>query len=138
MWLFTKIGFLSVSCKPDGMHIRARNRQHLVALRSRFPCIKTKPILATPDHDYSFRMIVSRQEWIQIASGLAEEIDYSNFKHEADKTADQPYVDALYEIWSRMVRYQAALRHPDVGKARKVAQNVPESQHGASDEEVPW
>lgn len=122
MWIFTKYGFFSVVCarQGDGSHgqpvdpsrmmVRARLREHLTALRERFPehlgdC-EIKEFVGT---DYAFRLFVDKQAWTEVAASLAEEIEYDNFKstvgrHQGRKGAD--YEHSLHEVWSDMNRLQ--------------------------------
>ena len=95
MWLFTKYGFYSAVCarQGDGRHgqpvdpnrimVRARLRDHLEALKNRFPDLldgcEIKEFSGT---DYAFRIFVDKPVWSQVLVGLNEEMDYDNFKSE--------------------------------------------------------
>ena len=81
MWLFTTIGFFSVvadDAYPGTLTIRAREREHLEALRRHhLPDLE----IAEMDHpDYRFRACVARDEWVHAAEGLAAAIDYPDFQ----------------------------------------------------------
>ncbi len=120
MWLFTKHGFYSVVCarKGDGgygqpideerLMVRARLRQHLEALKLRFPALLGQvEILAFPGSDYAFRFFVPKTAWGTVAAELTDEIAYDNFKSEvARASAGDDYEAALHDVWSVMNRLQ--------------------------------
>ena len=103
MWLFTTLGMFSVTrsrTDPTKIQLRARKRSHLLALRDRY--LPDFEILDTPKADYPCRILLSPQHWVAVASLLACEIDYSNFKNEVhDKLpGDHEYTSALHSVWS--------------------------------------
>jgi hypothetical protein len=99
----------SVVCKGGGMQIRARNREHLEALKRRYKIILDKiPIDETPQGDYGWRMTVSLEQWITVSGLLAADIDYPNFKDAArDANVDNRYLNILHRIWWMMFSYQS-------------------------------
>ena len=113
MWLFTTIGFYSVTTvpgQPGMMQIRARAKADLQRLidatsddwRQRWAteCLE---IIETPEADYRWRVLMSQGQWIDVAELLADAIDYENFKDAAHETqSDKP----LMAIWSAMADYQ--------------------------------
>ena len=122
MWIFTKYGFFSAVCalQGDGKHVqpldknrfkvRARVRDHLEALKARFPdLLGSHEIQDKGGTDYPFRIIIDKPAWTQILSALSDEIDYGNFKsevlrHQGKKGAG--YEHALHEVWATMNRLQ--------------------------------
>jgi hypothetical protein len=120
MWLFTKHGFYSVvrARQGDGRYgqpideerlmVRARLRQHLEALKLRFPAVLGQiEILAFPGSDYAFRIFVPTTTWVTVAAELANEISYDNFKAEVTRgSAGNDYEAALHKVWSVMNRLQ--------------------------------
>jgi len=122
MWIFTKHGFFSAVCarQGDGKHgqpvdperimVRARLRAHLDALKMRFPeLLGQSAIQEFPGTDYGFRIFLDKQIWAKVLSGLAEEMDYDNFKREVaqqQKPAGDAYEHALQEVWSVMNQLQ--------------------------------
>lgn len=130
MWLFTKWGFFSAVTarkrlrpKPGEKYVRysktldkgklmvrARVREHLEALRARFhKLIGAAEILESESADYRFRMIVKKQQWTEIATALADEIEYGNFKDECKHNVQQTgwdYVNALMRVWGIMYGVQ--------------------------------
>jgi len=120
MWLFTKYGFYSVVCARQGdggygqpidenrLMVRARLRQHLEALRTRFAAVLgDAEILAFPGSDYAFRIFVPKTAWVTVAAELTDEIAYDNFKAEVARgDASQSYEAALHDVWNVMNRLQ--------------------------------
>lgn len=104
MWLFTIRGFYSVvACdgrKPGFVTVRARVRSHLNNLR---PLIRkgVKPVIFEDTaRDYRYRFFLHRKVWAEVARRLMREIDYGNFKAEAQAVGmDADYLDALHRIW---------------------------------------
>jgi hypothetical protein len=126
MWLFTKYGFYSAVCarQGDGGHgqpvdenrvmVRARLRQHLEALKTRFPDVlgdaEIREFLGT---DYAYRIFVKKRSWATVAAELADEIAYDNFKAEvAQGSAGDDYEAALHDVWSVMNRLQKRAQKP--------------------------
>ena len=122
MWVFTKHGFYSAVCarQGDGKHgqpvdpnrimVRARVREHLEALKKRFPNLlgqgEIREFVGT---DYAYRLFVDKPAWSQVLAGLAEETDYDNFKSEVARhqgRAGAAYGRSLHEVWSVMNRLQ--------------------------------
>ena len=122
MWLFTKYGFFSAVCarQGDGSHrqpvdrdrimVRARVREHLEALKSRFPdLLDPCEILESAGTDYAYRLFVKKPAWTKVLAALAEETDYDNFKAEVARHQGRvgaSYEHALHEVWSVMNRLQ--------------------------------
>ena len=101
MWLMTKHGFYSIVEKTPGeFHVRGRERQDLESLLQGVP-LPDAELIETPDADYRFRIVVSRDSLLAILKFLGETLDYSNFKGKIDRTPDQrrkPY----HEVWRVM------------------------------------
>lgn len=122
MWLFTQYGFYSVVCArdlagdpsridPDTFMVRGRSRKHLESLQKRFPQLAAAEITETSNTDYRYRMMVAKTVWSEVARELAAEIDYGNFKDQAERcTRDDRYVDALHAVWEVMERLQRPRR----------------------------
>ena len=86
MWLFTKQGFFSVvqhEHHKSTLLVRSRSKDDLENLQK---MIKRHPVIKkTPDADYLYRMVVMKEEFGKVASELALDIDYPNFKDEIKK-----------------------------------------------------
>lgn len=122
MWIFTTYGFFSAVCARQGsgkhgqpvdpnlIMVRARLRTHLEALAARFPDVLGQgEIQEFAGTDYAFRLFVAKSVWSQVLAGLAEEIDYDNFKSEVarhHRSAGAAYERSLHDVWSVMYRLQ--------------------------------
>ena len=121
MWFFTTHGFFSVVCarQGDGRHgnpvdparvmVRARVRQHLEAIRARFPeQLGACDIEASSSTDYAYRLFVDKAAWTRVAAALADDIDYDNFKGAVARVhgSHDAYEHALHDVWSVMHRLQ--------------------------------
>lgn len=117
MWLFTKHGFFSAvsawqgdgtshqPIDPDRVVVRARVQSHLEALKARFPeQLGSCDIHVSPkQRDYGYRIVVAKPDWTSVLAGLAEELDYDNFKGEVRRLeGSTPYEDSLHQVWSVM------------------------------------
>jgi hypothetical protein len=113
MWVFTRYGFYSIACasQTDGsldfgtVMIRARRAAHLSNLQKRFPALADQDIVALPNRDYRYRLIISKEVWAAVVTELAREQEWSNFKNEVASyqgRADPEYVHALHEVWRCM------------------------------------
>jgi len=122
MWIFTKHGFFSAVCArqgngkhgqsvdPNRIMIRARVRDHLDALKKRFPdLLGGCEIQESSVTDYAYRLFIPKSDWMKVLAGLAEETDYDNFKSEvADHQgkAGAAYEHSLHDVWSVMHKLQ--------------------------------
>ncbi len=125
MWFFTKHGFFSAVCaRPDDgspgqpvdpgrIMVRARVRDHLEALRKRFPGLLAEcEIQESAGTDYAYRLFMQKSAWTQVLAGLAEEIDYDNFKSEVARhqgRAGATYEHSLHKVWSVMRSLQKTI-----------------------------
>lgn len=115
MWLFTRYGFYSIACakQADGsidretIMIRARLADHLRNLQKRFPALSGEEVVALPNRDYRYRLIVSMEVWTETVAALAREQAWSNFKEEVARcNGRDDYERALHQIWSVMLGVQ--------------------------------
>ena len=114
MWLFTRYGFFSAVCRrspeapggywPETIAVRARQRRHLEALMKRFPEeLGSREIVEGDGADYPVRIFVPKPTWASVASALAGETDYHNFKDEVLRVDGRgAYEDALHAVWGVM------------------------------------
>jgi hypothetical protein len=89
--------------------VRARCIAHLRSIQKRFPALAVGKILELPNHDYRYRLVISKACWTKIVSELAQEQEWSNFKDETAKyqgTSGRGYVRALHDVWAVMKRLQ--------------------------------
>lgn len=121
MWLFTKYGMFSAVAarkgpnlndpvNPDLIQVRARQKEHLTALKKRFKKqLKRNKIHEFDRSDYRYRIFVGKNKWVKIVTELAQEVDYDNFKTAVYKEQGKSaYEAALHRVWS--VMYE--LQHP--------------------------
>lgn len=98
MWVITTEGFYSgVRDKHDDTMIvvRARKREHLVALKRRVPA--AGKIESHTGTDYPFRVRLSLAEWIRFcADHAADTIEYTNFKDAVRNKHDH---DVYLRVW---------------------------------------
>lgn len=124
IWIFTKYGFYSVVCArqgngsrhqpadPDRLMVRARRREHLERLQSRFSdVLGPAEIKVYQGTDYPVRLFVEKAVWTQVSAELAAELDYDNFKAEVgeslkDQPDSGPYLDSLHRVWEVMVQIE--------------------------------
>ena len=104
MWMITKVGLFSVvahRADSEVMLIRARNREHLDLLSDTNPTGELE-ILASPDADYPYRVIMDKARWGIIAEWLVYEIDYPNFKDACSNCLDlsDRYIKFLHAVWA--------------------------------------
>lgn len=112
MWIFSKHGFYSVvqSKKDKTIMIRSRSLQHLENLKKQMHL--SAEILTSEQSDYKYRVVVPHSVWVGIATELANEIDYPNFKNECEKRkklVGPKYLRALHDIWALMWNSYARL-----------------------------
>lgn len=100
MWLFTETGFLSAvrhSENPDVLIVRARDEE---SLRGLSEAAQTQ-IVATPEHDYPFRTMVSKDLFAEWVLEQVSNLDYTNYK--AHMWSERPeFGDALHDVWVAM------------------------------------
>lgn len=98
--------------------VRARVREDLVRLvaeHQRFGVGDKPEILDLPGHDYPYRIVIPKAEWVALASRLAEMIDYSNFKSAVEEKAldgfsGQARHDLYMKVWGVMHGAEGWLR----------------------------
>ena len=119
MWLFTRYGFFSVvngrrpnrAADPHTVMVRARRMAHLRNLQARFPALAAYRVATTPDHDYRYRIVLPKADWLPVLNMLGEEQNWTNFKAETSRhlgPAGADYVHALHRVWSVMHELQSA------------------------------
>ena len=93
MWIFTQDGYISVvqhfNPTPGAeLLMRSRSAGHLYDLLC---LVLTEEevddrVLVTPDHDYPYRILVSRELFGQVVAASMARLDYSNFKARCSQT----------------------------------------------------
>ncbi len=113
MWLATKFGFYSIVRKraatptaPAEFHVRARVRQDLENLLASAG-LPGREILDWDTSDYRYRFLASAEDVALLLGQLAATLDYSNFKSEIARTADQrARLPAYHRVWEEMMKLQ--------------------------------
>ena len=111
MWVFTPLGFFSITAHETGLQVRARNGRHLVDLAKygvERKIWKRQPdILKNVGTDYPYRFYASHFEVSTLLHQVCWEIEYQNFKSECHRVrADRPFLDALQDVWARLLRLE--------------------------------
>ena len=120
MWIFTKYGFFSPVCArmgdgkmgnppdPNRIMVRARAKEHLTALKKRFPDeLGAIDIHESARSDYRCRIFVDKPAWVAVVAALAEETDYDNFKSKVlAHQGPTPYKHVLTKVWGVMYEFQ--------------------------------
>jgi hypothetical protein len=100
MWLCLNDGFLSVVNAPyageDMLAVRGRVRAHVEAA---FP---NAEIIETPNRDYRFRTLQSREAVAAMVADRVRSIDYDNFKA---SVAESSLQHAYSDVWGTMLAY---------------------------------
>ena len=66
------------------------------------------PVWESTTADYRYRLFVPKPVWVQVASELAAEVDYADFKRSVhDFPGKDEYEQRLLEVWNVMVQSQA-------------------------------
>lgn len=103
MWLMTKHGFSIVQKQPGEFHVRARVRNDLENLVARVP-LPAADIHSSQATDYTFRIIVGKEDVRKLMQFLGDSLDYSNYKDTVARTPDQQAKhDAYASVWHTMI-----------------------------------
>lgn len=109
-----------IDAQHDGrMLIRARCRQDAFNLfNEHHETLKTMTEPSSdPTRDYRWRLSISRAEWLILATRLAEQVTYSNFKSACHKRPDQESkAGALMKVWQVMADVQREENYPTTDK----------------------
>ena len=107
MWIFTQDGYISVvqhfNPTPGAeLLMRSRSAGHLYDLLC---LVLTEEevddrVLVTPDHDYPYRILVSRELFGQVVAASMARLDYSNFKARCSQTLGGADAGVLNRIWA--------------------------------------
>ena len=98
MWLFTNTGFVSAVSNGTDLMVRSRDRESLEPLAEK---AKTE-IIATPQNDYPYRVIVTHEFLARWVSHMVMTITYKNFKSEVAATRGYDFAHPLTKVWTAM------------------------------------
>lgn len=108
MWLFTKVGFFSVTQSPietDKLQIRARVKTDLQHLMESAGI--SERIIETPEADYLYRIVIDRELAERLFVQQFRQITYQNFKKMMhDAPGQENKGGALMRVWSAMASLQ--------------------------------
>ncbi len=105
MWIVTTFGFFSIVQKKKGdtnLTIRSRARSDLVALKEKHLPSMGK-IVEWGGTDYQFRARATHEAVARALAGIAEDIDYSNFKHTVRKRQGADREHTYSKVWSTLL-----------------------------------
>jgi hypothetical protein len=108
MWLFTNTGFVSAVSNGKDLMVRARDRESLEPIAE---SAKTE-ILASPQNDYPYRVIVTHEFFARWVSNMATNITYKNFKSEVAATRGSEFLHPLMKVWSAMHEVEDQMARP--------------------------
>jgi hypothetical protein len=101
MWIFTESGFVSAVCDQygsDTVKVRARDLASLEQL-----VLQTgSDVIKTPNADYPYRVIISKDQFGAFLAKSLELMEYTNFKSQVHATRGSDFAHALSLVWSTM------------------------------------
>lgn len=112
MWLFTETGFVSVvanSEKKDEMMVRARDKKSLQPFNDEYGV----KILSWKNTDYPFRVLITREQFVDWLVQSGKDLTYSNYKSHVAKTRGHDFAHPLHDVWATMLQLE------DLGKPRR-------------------
>jgi len=111
MWLFTTFGFFSIVQKKDTdfLTIRARKREHLIELVTRYPLETACDIVELHVCDYRYRIACEREDLMRVIPDIVRDVTYSNFKDAVASTLELEYVDVLHNVWDAALDLDPAI-----------------------------
>ena len=98
MWLFTNTGFVSAVSNGKDLMVRARDKESLEPIAQSAKA----EIVATPQNDYPYRVIVTHEFLAKWVAQMASNITYKNFKSEVAVTRGYEFAHPLMKVWSAM------------------------------------
>ena len=98
MWLFTNTGFVSAVSIGKDLMVRARDKESLEPIAQSGEV----EIVATPQNDYPYRVIVTHAYFAKWVAQIASNITYKNFKSEVAATRGYEFAHPLMKVWSAM------------------------------------
>lgn len=98
----------SVTVDPTKILVRARERGTLESLLTKFPVLlQGVTIKETAFTDYRYRLVISRDAWVEIATELAKAVSYTNYKNAVySKHGASRFERALHRVWAEMAALQ--------------------------------
>jgi hypothetical protein len=125
MWIFTNDAFVSIVAvrdDPDKLLVRARFKRDLTNL------LPGARVRTTPDGDYRFRAVVSRDVVLGFIADRIEAIDYPNFKDSVPER-DRARHDAYLRVWGVMHAAQRDALPRRRSRRRRTSPNGDAARH---------
>jgi hypothetical protein len=121
MWIMTSDGFvaLAASDRPQWeLQVRARDRETLQKIRSRYPTTERSKIFTTLDRDYEYRFYTTKAAFAEVAAAMIIEIDYQKFKPTTERRGrgGRKVHDLYVALWYVIARHY---RSPILGRSSK-------------------
>lgn len=125
MWVFTKVGAVSVTRVPmdkadkrftlgrRSYQLRGRCRDQLEAIIANYcGSVNPSPIQERPEADYQFRFYVTNHDLKAILLNVVDDLDYGNFKDAATKEGG--YGGLLMGVWNTFYNWATVRQYePD-------------------------
>lgn len=147
MWIFTPYGFFSAVAVdplklPQGeaerlgldsdtayTMVRARVEEDAHNLIDHYETVfdtEGPEILAWPNRDYPYRVIMTAYEWAILCSAFADEIDYTNFKDRVTVKQGEARHDLYMRVWGTMNNAEHKLERIEEQNAQRLPQSAPQ------------
>lgn len=100
MWIVTNTGLISiVEDRTDSsmVYVRSRRESDLVEFIKDIDL--NFEIMYTEEHDYDYRVHMSKTILAKVLAGLANKIDYDNFKNSIPKS-DSALISFAHKVWT--------------------------------------
>lgn len=133
MWLFTTIGFFSVTASDDPklLQVRARVRGDLDNLRTKYLPALTATI-QLKNRDYPYRGYVDHASFGGAMVQIVDDLTYSNFKNEVAKVQGWPRERLYAKVWSVMNNAETKLADDERVHSEPSPYSNPYSRGGRS------
>jgi hypothetical protein len=113
MWVITQTGFYSavqVENEPNILKVRTRTYNDATALAVFMHGTDYEQyIIADAGTDYKYRVLCSKQDWIEFLAATTQDIDYTNFKSRVFTEQGEARADLYHDVWA--VLFQLQTKH---------------------------
>ncbi len=111
MWIFTTVGFFSVTRNPrdnNQLQVRARVQEDLMKLKEKY-LPSMGPIIVKDYADYRYRCYVSVEDFKSAMEKIIEDIDYYNFKDTVTQKQGRKRADLYSKVWGTLYHAESYL-----------------------------
>lgn len=101
MWVFTQHGFISAVQhfdKKSAVVVRARDKKALARIAELYDL----EIKNTPENDYPYRVLASREQFARYLMDEVAALNYTNFKDRLHYSRGDNYYYAASQVWDTM------------------------------------